>query len=88
MAEGGHRGFERQTSQARTLIKYTPDIVLKSSNLGAHWVRHIRGNQPKETTMTTPTLRIVAIGSARALTQAELDGLFAEIGVYVSRTPM
>ncbi|MBB5745716.1 hypothetical protein GGR13_001300 [Brevundimonas variabilis] len=38
--------------------------------------------------MTTPTLRIVAIGSARALTQAELDGLFAEIGIYVSRTPM
>lgn len=38
--------------------------------------------------MTTPTLRIITIGSARALTQAELIGRFTEIGVYVSRTPM
>jgi len=34
----------------------------------------------------TPKLRLVAIGSARALTRDNLDGPFLEMGIIKSRT--
>lgn len=34
----------------------------------------------------TPTLRLVTIGSAKALTRDNLDGPFLEMGIIKSRT--
>lgn len=62
-------------------FKYTPDIALQPADLRAHWLRHIRGDQPKETEMKTTKLRLVRFGSAKALTRDGLGTVFEEAGI-------
>jgi hypothetical protein len=67
--------------------EYTPDIAFLQATPRAHWVCHTRGDQPKETVMTTPKLRLVSFGSAKALTQDGEIGPYFELLIVQSRTP-